>query len=58
MRMMPTMRTPVSNAILLIPVLVVASAAASGCDIAMANFKEKETSEWRKTYDLQPGGRI
>jgi hypothetical protein len=55
---MPTMPRRLSNAILVIPVLVVASAAASGCDIAMAHFKEKQTSEWRKTYDLQPGGRL
>jgi hypothetical protein len=39
----------------LLPVLLVASA---GCDIAMAEHKAKETSEWRKTYDLQPGGRV
>ncbi|MEO6212296.1 MAG: DUF4097 family beta strand repeat-containing protein [Vicinamibacterales bacterium] len=38
-----------------LPVLLVASA---GCDIAMADHKEKETSEWRKTYELQPGGRV
>src|SRR5688572_4578229 len=39
----------------LLPVLFVASA---GCDIAMADFREQETAEWRKTYELQPGGRI
>jgi hypothetical protein len=39
----------------ILPVLLVASA---GCDIAMAEHKQKETSEWRKTYDLQPGGRV
>jgi hypothetical protein len=39
----------------ILPVLLVASA---GCDIAMAEHKAKETSEWRKTYDLQPGGRV
>jgi hypothetical protein len=41
-----------------LPVLVVASAAAAGCDIAMADMRQKETAEWRKTYDLQPGGRF
>ena len=41
-----------------LPVLVVASLVASGCDIAMADFKQKETAEWRKTYDLQAGGRL
>jgi hypothetical protein len=44
--------------ILALPVLVVASAAAAGCDIAMADLHHKETVEWRKNYDLQPGGRL
>jgi hypothetical protein len=38
-----------------LPLLLAGSA---GCDIAMADHKEKETSEWRKTYELQPGGRV
>ncbi len=42
-------------AALLLPLLFVASAA---CDIAMADFRQKATAEWRKTYDLQPGGRL
>lgn len=42
-------------AALVLPLLLTASA---GCDIAMADHKEKETSEWRKTYELQPGGRV
>ena len=42
-------------AALVLPVLVVAT---SACDIAMAEHKEKETAEWRKTYELQPGGRV
>ena len=40
---------------LVLPLLVVASA---GCDIAMSDFREKQTAEWRKTYELQPGGRV
>jgi hypothetical protein len=40
---------------LLLPLLFVASA---GCDIAMADFSEQESAEWRKTYELQPGGRV
>ena len=40
---------------LLMPVLLVASA---GCDIAMADHREKVTSEWRKTYELPAGGRV
>jgi hypothetical protein len=38
--------------------LFMLSAAGAGCDIAMAHFKEKETAEWRKTYELSPGGRV
>jgi bifunctional DNA-binding transcriptional regulator/antitoxin component of YhaV-PrlF toxin-antitoxin module len=38
-----------------LPLLLVA---ASGCDIVTADFKSKESAEWRKTYDLQPGGRV
>ena len=44
--------------IFVLPVLVVASAAAAGCDIAIADLQQKETVEWRKSYDLQPGGRL
>ena len=44
--------------IFLLPVLVVASAATAGCDIAMADLREKQTAEWRKSYELQPGGRL
>src|SRR5574339_930037 len=40
------------------PVLVLVSAAAAGCDIAMADLRQKETVEWRKNYDLQPGGQL
>jgi DUF4097 and DUF4098 domain-containing protein YvlB len=32
--------------------------ALSGCDIAMADLKAKESTEWRKTYELQPGARV
>src|SRR5215212_3908217 len=38
-----------------LPVLLVASA---GCDIAMAEHKAKETVEWKKTYQIEPGGRF
>jgi hypothetical protein len=30
----------------------------AGCDLVMADMKVKETAEWRKTYTLQPGGRV
>ena len=39
-------------------VLPLALAAASGCDIVTADFRSQETVEWRKTYQLQPGGRV
>ena len=39
----------------LLPVLLAASA---GCDIAMADQKEKATADWRKSYQLQAGGRV
>lgn len=35
-----------------------ASVATTGCDLAMHHYSEKATTEWRKTYQLQPGGRI
>jgi hypothetical protein len=38
-----------------LPVLLVA---ASGCDIVTADLKAHETAEWRKTYELAPGGRV
>lgn len=30
----------------------------SACDIVTAEFKSQESAEWRKTYSLQPGGRV
>jgi hypothetical protein len=55
---MRTMPRRVRKAVFVLPVLVVASAAATGCDIAMSHYTQKETAEWRKTYDLRPGGRL
>ena len=43
---------------LVLPLLVVATAATTACDIAMADLRQKETAEWRKTYELKPGGRL
>ena len=42
-------------AALVLPVLLLASAA---CDIVTADLKHSETAEWRKTYQLQPGGTV
>jgi|SRR5687768_6808426 len=52
---MPAIHTRLRAAALVLPILLVASA---GCDIAMADFAEKETAEWRKSYELRPGGRV
>ena len=52
---MRTLNPRVRAAALVLPILLVAS---SGCDLAMADYKQKETAEWRKTYELQPGGRV
>jgi Putative adhesin len=54
---MQTITTRARFARLVVP-LVFLSAAAAGCDIAMAHLNEKETAEWRRTYELQPGGRV
>jgi DUF4097 and DUF4098 domain-containing protein YvlB len=43
---------------LLAAVVVVSATAAAGCDLVTADFKSKETAQWHKTYELQPGGRI
>jgi hypothetical protein len=52
---MPAIHTRLRAAALVLPILLVTSA---GCDLAMADFAEKETAEWRKTYELRPGGRV
>jgi len=49
---MSTMNRRSRLALFVLPLLV----AASACDLAMADFKSKETAEWRKSYELQPGG--
>ena len=46
------------TAVALLPALILLSAATSGCDIITADLKAKESAEWRKTYQLQPGGRV
>lgn len=39
---------------LVVPALL----AVSACDIAMADHREQATADWRKTYELQAGGRV
>ena len=45
----------VRAAVCVLPLLLIASA---GCDIAMADYNEQATAEWRKNYELQAGGRV
>jgi bifunctional DNA-binding transcriptional regulator/antitoxin component of YhaV-PrlF toxin-antitoxin module len=49
------MRIARRSVLALLPVLLIA---ASGCDIVTADLKARETAEWRKTYQLSPGGRV
>jgi hypothetical protein len=56
---MKTMPRRARAAAIVLPVVMAgASVASTGCDLAMHHYSEKQTAEWRKTYDLQPGGRI
>src|SRR5687767_10205145 len=57
---MPFMRTPPTRRAraLLFPAVVLLSLAASACDIVTADFKSRATGEWRKSYQLAPGGRV
>ena len=41
-----------------LPLLLVSLAALQGCDVVTADLKHSETAEWRKTYELAPGGRV
>ena len=50
-------RTRIPAAIAL-PLLLVNLTALQGCDVVTADLKHSETAEWRKTYELAPGGRI
>jgi len=42
-------------AAIVMPLLVLSTA---GCDIVTAELKASAKSEWRKSYELQPGGRV
>jgi hypothetical protein len=52
--MMTRLRTR-SLAAVWLPVLFLSAA---GCDIVTAEYGSQESAEWRKTYDLKPGGRV
>jgi len=48
-------RVPAATAL---PLLFVSLVALQGCDVVTADLKHSETAEWRKTYELSPGGRV
>ena len=50
---MKTMPRRMRAAALVLPVAF--AIASAGCDLAMHHYSEKQTAEWRKTYDLQAG---
>ena len=56
MKIMP--RRVRAAAIVLPLTLAGASVVSAGCDLAMHHYGEKQTAEWRKTYELGPGGRV
>jgi DUF4097 and DUF4098 domain-containing protein YvlB len=42
-------------AVLVLPMILAAS---TGCDVITADLKHTETSEWRKTFEIAPDGRV
>ncbi len=50
-------RTRVPAAIAL-PLILGSIVALQGCDVVTAELRHSETAEWRKTYELAPGGRV
>lgn len=48
-------RSALRQATFLLPLL---AAFAAGCDIVTADYRSEETAEWRKTYQLDPSGRL
>ena len=51
----PRTRVPAAVAL---PLLLVNLVALQGCDVVTAELRHSETAEWRKTYELAPGGRV
>jgi DUF4097 and DUF4098 domain-containing protein YvlB len=47
-----------AGALALAHVLPLVAALSSGCDIVTADLKHSVTADWRKTYELDPGGRV
>lgn len=52
---MQILRSRALAAAIVLPLLLVGAA---GCDIVSADLRHTETAEWRKTFELQPGGRV
>jgi DUF4097 and DUF4098 domain-containing protein YvlB len=46
------------TAVLALPILALSVLATTACDIVTADLKHAVTAEWRKTYTLEPGGRV
>jgi DUF4097 and DUF4098 domain-containing protein YvlB len=44
--------------VLSLPVLALSILSITGCDIVTADLSHAVTAEWRKTYTLEPGGRV
>jgi DUF4097 and DUF4098 domain-containing protein YvlB len=55
---MPTIPRRTARVSLPILALSVAIVSTTACDIATADLKHAVTGEWRKTYTLEPGGRL
>ena len=54
-RQLPRSRRRVAVALLAFPLLIATSAA---CDVITADLKHSERTEWRRTYELSPSGRV
>ena len=51
-------RNAAARARVALPLFLVLVAATAGCDLVTAEFNSKESAEWRKSYQLAPGGRL
>jgi len=56
--MLPTSHRTAAFPLRVLVLGVLASVATTGCDIVTADLKHSATSEWRKSYTLEPGGRL
>jgi hypothetical protein len=58
MLMRPAPRRSVAGRLATLAILPTLLAGAAGCDVITADLKHSETAEWRKTYELAPGGQV